>query len=40
MLPDSDGLEICKSIRAHPELSTRPVIFLTARASKRIASSA
>src|SRR5512143_2595195 len=34
MLPDSDGLEICKSIRAHPELSSTPVIFLTARASE------
>jgi len=34
MLPDSDGLEICKSIRAHPELSHTPVIFLTARASE------
>src|SRR6266576_3519478 len=34
MLPDSDGLEICKSIRAHPELSHIPVIFLTARASE------
>src|SRR5678809_784031 len=34
MLPDSDGLEICKSIRQHPELSHTPVIFLTARASE------
>src|SRR6202163_2742464 len=34
MLPDSDGLEICKSLRAHPELSHIPVIFLTARASE------
>src|SRR6202047_4901339 len=34
MLPDSDGLEICKSIRAHPELSHIPVIFLTARAAE------
>ncbi len=34
MLPDSDGLEICKGIRANPELSTTPVIFLTARASE------
>src|ERR1700681_224468 len=34
MLPDSDGLEISKSIRAHPELSHTPVIFLTARASE------
>jgi DNA-binding response OmpR family regulator len=34
MLPDSDGLEICKAIRAHPDLSHIPVIFLTARASE------
>src|SRR5438270_2251201 len=34
MLPDSDGLEICKAIRAHPELAHIPIIFLTARASE------
>jgi DNA-binding response OmpR family regulator len=34
MLPDSDGLEICKSIRQNPELVHVPVIFLTARASE------
>lgn len=34
MLPDSDGLDICKRIRAHPELSHLPVIFLTARAAE------
>src|ERR1700719_2300893 len=34
MLPDSDGLEICKGIRANPELAHVPVIFLTARASE------
>ena len=34
MLPDSDGLDICKGIRANPELSTVPVIFLTARAAE------
>jgi len=34
MLPDSDGLEICKAIRANSELATTPVIFLTARASE------
>lgn len=34
MLPDSDGLEICKSIRSHPDLATIPVIFLTARATE------
>jgi len=34
MLPDSDGLDICKGIRSHPELAHMPVIFLTARASE------
>jgi DNA-binding response OmpR family regulator len=34
MLPDSDGLDICKGIRSHPELADIPVIFLTARAGE------
>jgi len=34
MLPDSDGLEICRSLRAHPELAHVPIIFLTAKASE------
>jgi DNA-binding response OmpR family regulator len=34
MLPDSDGLDICKAIRRNPELAPIPVIFLTARASE------
>src|SRR5712691_7890216 len=34
MLPDSDGLEICKAIRANPDLANIPVIFLTARATE------
>lgn len=34
MLPDSDGLDICKGIRAHPELAHIPVIFLTARGAE------
>jgi DNA-binding response OmpR family regulator len=34
MLPDSDGLDICKGIRARPELAQIPIIFLTARASE------
>ena len=34
MLPDSDGIEICKGIRSRPDLSHIPVIFLTARASE------
>jgi DNA-binding response OmpR family regulator len=34
MLPESDGLDICKSIRADADLSQVPVIFLTARGSE------
>ena len=34
MLPDSDGLDICKGIRASTEIAHVPVIFLTARASE------
>jgi DNA-binding response OmpR family regulator len=34
MLPDSDGLDICKGIRKDPELAQIPIIFLTARASE------
>lgn len=34
MLPDSDGLDICKGIRNDAELLHVPVIFLTARASE------
>jgi DNA-binding response OmpR family regulator len=34
MLPDSDGLDICKGIRKDPVLAAVPVIFLTARASE------
>src|SRR5262245_51882748 len=34
MLPDSDGLDICKQIRLDPDLAATPVIFLTARASE------
>jgi len=34
MLPDSDGLEICRSLRTYPELAQVPVIFLTAKASE------
>lgn len=34
MLPDSDGLDICRGIRRHPELAHIPVIFLTARGSE------
>ena len=34
MLPDSDGLDICKGIRNDPDLAQTPVIFLTARGSE------
>src|SRR3954452_22703648 len=34
MLPDSDGLDICKGIRKDPDLVQTPIIFLTARASE------
>src|SRR5215472_14933488 len=34
MLPDCDGLEICKKLRTDPDLSHSPVIFLTARAAE------
>jgi DNA-binding response OmpR family regulator len=34
MLPDSDGLDICKGIRRDPDLASVPIIFLTARASE------
>ncbi|MGH9449084.1 MAG: response regulator [Terriglobia bacterium] len=31
MLPDLDGLEVCKRLRADPQLKRLPVIFLTAK---------
>jgi DNA-binding response OmpR family regulator len=34
MLPHTDGLEICKSIRGHSQFSALPIIFLTARAGE------
>jgi DNA-binding response OmpR family regulator len=34
MLPDSDGLDICKAIRNYPDLCHVPIIFLTARAAE------
>ena len=34
MLPDSDGLDICRGIRSDPELAHIPIIFLTARAAE------
>ena len=34
MLPDIDGLEVCKALRNHSELAHVPIIFLTARVSE------
>jgi DNA-binding response OmpR family regulator len=34
MLPDSDGLDICRGIRSDTELAHLPIIFLTARAAE------
>jgi DNA-binding response OmpR family regulator len=34
MLPDSDGIDICRGMRANSDLAHLPVIFLTARASE------
>lgn len=34
MLPDSDGLEVCKQLRRTPQLAHIPIIFLTARAAE------
>ena len=34
MLPDFDGLEVCKAVRKDPDLAGTPIIFLTARASE------
>jgi DNA-binding response OmpR family regulator len=34
MLPDSDGLDICRAIRSDPELAHLPILFLTARAAE------
>ncbi len=34
MLPDSDGLDICKRLRSHSEMSATPIIFITARAAE------
>jgi two-component system phosphate regulon response regulator PhoB len=34
MVPDGDGLDVCKRLRKHPALSTVPIIFLTARAGE------
>lgn len=31
VMPDMDGFEVCRQIRAHPELGKTPVLFLTVR---------
>ncbi len=34
MLPDCDGLDICRLLRQHPQCATTPILFLTARATE------
>jgi DNA-binding response OmpR family regulator len=34
MLPDCDGLQICKLLRQHAQLAATPIVFLTAKASE------
>jgi DNA-binding response OmpR family regulator len=34
MLPDCDGLEICRFLRQYPQLAATPIIFLTAKAAE------
>ena len=34
MVPDGDGLDLCRRLRRHPSLSSVPVIFVTARATE------
>jgi DNA-binding response OmpR family regulator len=34
MLPDCDGLQICKLLRQHRQLAATPIVFLTAKASE------
>lgn len=34
MVPGGDGLDVCRRLRAHPALSTVPIIFVTARAAE------
>ena len=34
MLPDSDGIDICKALRRDSDFAATPIIFLTARASE------
>ena len=34
MVPEGDGMDVCRRLRTHPSLSALPIIFLTARASE------
>jgi len=34
MVPEGDGMDVCRRLRAHPMLNTVPIIFLTARAAE------
>ena len=34
MVPGGDGIEVCRKLRAHPGLSSVPIIFVTARAAE------
>ena len=34
MLPDTSGMEICKALRAMPEMAQTPILFLTARGTE------
>jgi DNA-binding response OmpR family regulator len=34
MVPGGDGLDVCRKLRAHPGLSSIPIIFVTARAGE------
>ena len=33
MMPDIDGYEVCRQLRAHPATAKLPIVFLTARSS-------
>lgn len=33
MMPDIDGYEVCRQLRAHPATAELPIVFLTARSS-------
>ena len=34
MVPEGDGMDVCRRLRAHPSLNSLPIIFLTARAAE------